>query len=125
MNPRAPANLSAAAIRPLFGDAVAEPVALHVQAKRWLFAKRPGYRDRLSADSRRSLALQGGPLAGSELDAFRSRAFADEALGLRVWDDASKVAGWRPPGEPQALAALGDLIAAVAADAGDAAARRR
>lgn len=44
-----------------FGPAVTEPVRLHVAAKRYLFATEPGYLGLLSAESVRTLALQGGP----------------------------------------------------------------
>src|SRR5437764_12208601 len=47
-------------LRGLFDDAVLEPIKLHVDAKRYLCATRKGYLEALSADSVRSLALQGG-----------------------------------------------------------------
>jgi gamma-butyrobetaine dioxygenase len=43
-----------------FGPAVTEPVRLHVAAKRYLCATEPGYFGLLSAESVRTLALQGG-----------------------------------------------------------------
>jgi phosphonate degradation associated HDIG domain protein len=81
--------LGAALLAPLFGDAVAEPVRLHVEAKRCL-AMNAAYRRVLSADSQRSLALQGGPLDEAGRAAFLARPFAAEALRLRHWDDAGK-----------------------------------
>jgi predicted HD phosphohydrolase len=42
--------------------AVTEPVRLHVAAKRCLCAAEPGYSGLLSAESVRTLALQGGPM---------------------------------------------------------------
>lgn len=50
-------------LRPLFSDAVLEPIRLHVDAKRCLCAIDASYRSRLSADSVRSLQLQGGVFA--------------------------------------------------------------
>ena len=47
-------------LRSLFDDDVLAPIQLHVDAKRYLCATRDGYFDALSADSKRSLALQGG-----------------------------------------------------------------
>ncbi|MCU0950355.1 MAG: HD domain-containing protein, partial [Burkholderiaceae bacterium] len=53
-------------LRALFGEAVLAPIRLHVQAKRYLCARGDGvltgaqYLASLSADSVRSLALQGG-----------------------------------------------------------------
>src|SRR5215813_11033117 len=41
-------------LRALFGDDVLEPIRLHVDAKRYLCATRPGYQAALSADSQRS-----------------------------------------------------------------------
>ena len=53
-------------LRGLFDDRVLEPIRLHVDAKRYLCATRPGYHDALSPDSKRSLALQGGTFSTAE-----------------------------------------------------------
>jgi phosphonate degradation associated HDIG domain protein len=74
----------------LFGPAVSEPVRLHVQAKRYLVATSRGYGERLSDDSQRSLALQGGPMTAEECRAFIEQPHADDALRLRCWDDLAK-----------------------------------
>jgi predicted HD phosphohydrolase len=63
-----------------FGPAVAEPVRLHVAAKRYLCATDPGYFGRLSPGSVRSLALQGGVFTPTEVAAFRAQPFAEEAI---------------------------------------------
>jgi phosphonate degradation associated HDIG domain protein len=81
----------------LFDDRVLQPIRLHVDAKRFLCATRPGYFESLSADSVRSLALQGGPMSQVEAEAFLARPFAAQAARLRLWDDAAKVAGKRTP----------------------------
>ncbi len=53
-------------LRDLFDDAVLQPIRLHVDAKRYLCARGDGrlsgaeYWTALSADSKRSLELQGG-----------------------------------------------------------------
>ena len=73
-----------------FGPEVTEPVRMHVDAKRWLCLRRPGYAESLSPASQRSLALQGGPFSDAEADAFASRPHADAAIRLRLWDDAAK-----------------------------------
>jgi phosphonate degradation associated HDIG domain protein len=83
-------NLGAEILRPLFGDAVAESVKLHVAAKRYLVSTQTQYRQRLSEDSVRSLALQGGPFSPDECDVFMQQAFARDAVKLRVWDDLAK-----------------------------------
>jgi predicted HD phosphohydrolase len=54
----------------VFGPAVAEPVRLHVAAKRYLCAADPDYCGVLSAASVRSLKLQGGLFTAREVAAF-------------------------------------------------------
>ena len=80
-------------LRPLFDDEVLEPIRLHVDAKRYLCATEPGYYDALSADSKRSLALQGGPYDEATAAAFAAQPGASRAIALRRWDDAAKIAG--------------------------------
>ena len=84
-------------LRPLFADDVLEPIRLHVDAKRYLCATRPGYRDALSADSQRSLALQGGVYSAAEAVVFAARPGASRAVELRLWDDAAKIAAMKTP----------------------------
>lgn len=84
-------------LRALFGEAVLEPIRLHVDAKRYLCATRPGYYDALSADSKRSLALQGGIYSPAEAQAFATNPWAARAVELRLWDDAAKSAGLATP----------------------------
>src|SRR3984893_16212433 len=84
-------------LRPLFDDDVLEPIRLHVEAKRYLCATRPGYHDALSPDSKRSLALQGGPHSPSEAQAFIALPGASAAVFLRQWDDAAKAADRATP----------------------------
>ena len=55
------------------------------------------YYARLSADSVRSLALQGGVFSAEEAEAFMQRPYAVDALQLRRWDDLAKVAGQSTP----------------------------
>jgi predicted HD phosphohydrolase len=100
-------------LRPLFGPAVAAPVVLHVQAKRFLTATQPRYAGSLSPDSQRSLALQGGPMNADECNAFVAQPYATEALRLRVWDDQAKVAALAPDSPLFALAELELLMARV------------
>jgi [1-hydroxy-2-(trimethylamino)ethyl]phosphonate dioxygenase len=80
-----------------FGPAVAEPVRLHVAAKRYLCATDPGYFGLLSEASVRSLELQGGPLTPAEAAAFRAIPYADEAIRVRRWDETAKVPGYETP----------------------------
>ena len=88
--------LAADALEPLFGPAVSQPVALHVLAKRRLCAD-ARYLRALSEDSRRSLALQGGPLGPQAQAAFDAVPHAADALRLRRWDDAAKHPGRAVP----------------------------
>ncbi len=84
-------------LRPLFGDDVLDPIKLHVDAKRYLCATRGAYYAALSADSKRSLALQGGIYSDEEAAAFATRPGAKRAVALRLWDDAAKEAGRPTP----------------------------
>jgi phosphonate degradation associated HDIG domain protein len=84
-------------IRPLFPPAVVEAIRLHVDAKRALCALEPEYYEALSEDSKRSLTLQGGVFTGAEAEAFMAKPFAGNALQVRRWDDAAKIAGASTP----------------------------
>lgn len=84
-------------LRGVFGPAVLEPIRLHVDAKRYLCATRPDYLAGLSADSRRSLALQGGVYDDAQARRFAAQPWAADAVRLRLWDDAAKVAGLETP----------------------------
>jgi phosphonate degradation associated HDIG domain protein len=80
-------------LRALFADDVLTPIRLHVDAKRYLCATRGGYFEALSADSKRSLVLQGGVFAPEQAAAFIAQAHAGDAVRLRLWDDLAKVEG--------------------------------
>jgi predicted HD phosphohydrolase len=77
-------------LKHLFSEAVFAPIALHVEAKRYLIATDSSYLEKLSSDSIRSLALQGGPLSIEECQNFLSKPFAQDAIALRRWDDQAK-----------------------------------
>ena len=81
-----------------FGEAVTEPVRLHVNAKRYLTATDPRYFVSLSFASVRSLELQGGPFSPELAAGFIELPFAPEAIRLRRWDDDAKVPGKPTPG---------------------------
>jgi phosphonate degradation associated HDIG domain protein len=90
-------------LRDLFPDAVLAPIRLHVDAKRYLCARGDGrmsgpeYLAALSADSVRSLKLQGGVFSEAEADAFIAQPHAADAVKVRRWDDLAKVAGQPTP----------------------------
>jgi gamma-butyrobetaine dioxygenase len=73
-----------------FPLAVTQPVRLHVAAKRYLCAVEPTYLQALSPASRRSLALQGGPMSAWESEAFALQEYAGAAVAVRRWDEAAK-----------------------------------
>jgi phosphonate degradation associated HDIG domain protein len=85
-------------LRPYFPEAVLGPIRLHVDAKRYLCAARPEYYEGLSADSKRSLKLQGGVFGAQEAERFIRQPYAAEAVQVRLWDDAAKVPGAATPG---------------------------
>jgi phosphonate degradation associated HDIG domain protein len=76
-----------------FGSRVAEPVRLHVAAKRYLSRVDPEYLARLSPGSIQSLALQGGPFSEDEVREFETLPHYREAVMLRRWDDQAKIPG--------------------------------
>ena len=81
-----------------FGEAVTEPVQLHVAAKRFLCATEPGYFGLLSQESVRTLVLQGGPMTPEQAAAFEALPFARDAVAVRRWDDEAKDPAVTPPG---------------------------
>lgn len=94
----------------IWGPTVAEPVRLHVDAKRYLVATIPQYRERLSEDSLRSLILQGGPMTKEECVQFRTNPYANDAQQLRAWDDTGKRIGWFASDTEAALVDLETLM---------------
>jgi predicted HD phosphohydrolase len=99
-------EIGAALLERVFGPEVAEPVRLHVGAKRWLCAAEPGYFATLSAESVRSLELQGGPFDDQEAAAYARLPFAAAATRLRRWDDLAK----NPAATPRPLAHFRPLL---------------
>ena len=80
----------AEALARLFGPEVAEPVRLHVEAKRYLSATNPRYLERLSEASTLSLEVQGGPHDAEAAARFAEAPHARSAMALRSWDEAAK-----------------------------------
>lgn len=97
-------------LRPLFSDAVLEPIRLHVDAKRCLCAIDASYHARLSADSLRSLQLQGGIFDDETVQAFLPKPYARDAIALRRWDDEAKDARRVTPALPHFM----EIVASVA-----------
>jgi len=90
-------QIVAAFLKGYFDEDVIEPLRLHVEAKRYLCHQDPDYASALSADSVRSLALQGGPHSADEARLFASRPHALRAVQLRRWDDRAKCANTPTP----------------------------
>lgn len=90
-------DLGARLLARAFGPAVTEPVRLHVPAKRYLCAARPGYAGALSPASVRSLELQGGPMGAAERAAFEALPHFAAAVAVREYDDRAKVPGLVTP----------------------------
>ena len=74
-----------------FIPAVVEPIRLHASAKRYLCWKEPAYFSGLSDASRKSLALQGGPMTTAEALEFEQHPHFDRAVRMRRYDDRGKV----------------------------------
>jgi phosphonate degradation associated HDIG domain protein len=77
-------------LRGLFPAAVLDAIKLHVDAKRYLCCASEGYWAKLSADSKRSLELQGGAFDAAQAAAFLGQPGARDAVMLRQWDDLAK-----------------------------------
>lgn len=84
-------------LRKWFEDDVVLPVALHVDAKRYLCTAEPGYFNRLTQGSIRSLELQGGPFTEQEASEFFTRRGGEASVRLRRWDEGAKVKGLETP----------------------------
>ena len=84
-------------LRGLFPGTVLDAIKLHVDAKRYLCQANPDYYAKLSEDSKRSLALQGGVFSAEQAAAFMRQHSARDAVLLRQWDDLAKQADLETP----------------------------
>jgi phosphonate degradation associated HDIG domain protein len=73
-----------------FSERLARLVEYHVQAKRYLTFKEPGYDERLSEASRRTLEYQGGVMTAAEAEAFEQDPLCAVNLRMRQWDELAK-----------------------------------
>jgi phosphonate degradation associated HDIG domain protein len=76
-----------------FSERLARLVEYHVQAKRYLTFKEPGYYERLSEASRRTLDYQGGVMMADEAEAFERDPLCEVSLRMRQWDELAKEMG--------------------------------
>lgn len=74
-----------------FSDRLCKLIASHVNAKRYLTYKYPGYYTRLSDASRKTLEYQGGRMNETEATAFEADPLFDLYIKMRRWDEAAKV----------------------------------
>jgi predicted HD phosphohydrolase len=93
------AQAGAALVRRLLGERVADLIAGHTDAKRYLVTVEPEYACGLSANSALTLGMQGGAMARDELTSFLARPGWTDLVALRRADDGAKVPGRvvRPP----------------------------
>ncbi|NWB91253.1 phosphonate degradation HD-domain oxygenase [Pseudomonas agarici] len=73
-----------------FSERLAQLVEYHVQAKRYLTLTDPGYYERLSEASRRTLEYQGGVMTLQEAQAFELDPLFGVSLRMRQWDEQAK-----------------------------------
>jgi len=80
-------------IAPYVPERVAFLVRAHPDAKRYLCATDPAYHAVLSAASRHTLTLHGGPMTAGETRRAEAHPWWADAVRLRRWDDQAKVFG--------------------------------
>ena len=73
-----------------FSERLVKLVEYHVQAKRYLTLRQPGYYDLLSEASIRTLGYQGGVMSEVEADAFEQDPLCQLSLRMRMWDEQAK-----------------------------------
>ena len=66
-------------------------VESHVEAKRYLTRKRPGYYEQLSEASKKTLEYQGGMMSEEEANAFEQYPLFKLIVQMRLWDEEAKV----------------------------------
>ena len=91
-------ELGAKALQHWFEDDIVDAVRLHVDAKRYLCAANPKYKDKLSKASITTMAIQGGPMNKREMLAFRRKKGHRIAIRIRAYDDLGKMPEMRRPG---------------------------
>src|SRR5579871_393429 len=74
-----------------FSKKIARLVESHVEAKRYLTIKEPGYYDQLSEASKKTLEYQGGPMTPEEAEAFEQYPLFPLIIQMRKWDEQAKI----------------------------------
>lgn len=83
----------------MFPHTVSEPIRLQPDARRWLFVTDKDFRNTLSDESTREMAIEGGPMVESDRQAFESREGFQAATALcrRVeWSKTRACSHWSP-----------------------------
>lgn len=73
-----------------FSERICAVVEKHVDAKRYLVAAQPGYKEKLSFASLQTLEWQGGAMNESEEAAFEKHPFFKDIIRVRLWDEGAK-----------------------------------
>jgi phosphonate degradation associated HDIG domain protein len=73
-----------------FSERICAVVEKHVDAKRYLVATEPGYKEKLSEASLKTLEYQGGPMDKEEATAFKQQPFFHDIIKVRLWDEQAK-----------------------------------
>jgi phosphonate degradation associated HDIG domain protein len=74
-----------------FSKKIVRLVQSHVEAKRYLTFKYPGYYDQLSDASKKTLEYQGGKMYEEEAAAFEQYPLFDLIIKMRRWDEEAKI----------------------------------
>ena len=74
-----------------FSDRLCKLIASHVNAKRYLTWKDPGYYSRLSEASKKTLEYQGGRMSPEEAARFEADPLFNLYIKMRQWDEAAKI----------------------------------
>jgi predicted HD phosphohydrolase len=80
-----------------FSVNVALLIGYHVDAKRYLAAKKQSYYERLSEASKKTLVYQGGPMSEDQQAQFERHPLFKEILQVRINDEKGKIAGLAVP----------------------------
>lgn len=74
-----------------FSERVCAMVEKHVDAKRYLVATDPLYKNKLSEASLQTLNMwQGGPMSETEIILFKQHLYFDDIIKVRLWDEGAK-----------------------------------
>lgn len=74
-----------------FSSKISRLVGSHVNAKRYLTRKEPGYYDMLSDASKKTLEFQGGMMSFQEAEEFEKDPLFREIILMRKWDEQAKI----------------------------------